>query len=130
MRSKSDWGEKPVEQEEQILCMRCGVEIGPGAVFCSDCLAEMEKHPVDPNTPINLPNRTKAHTVKRSKRRIPKPEEQISALRKAIIVLMAIVIVLSLALTAAVYLLVTDTNPNEINWLPGQNYGTSAVGIE
>lgn len=108
-----------------MKCMRCGTGIQSGAVFCEECLADMEKHPVKPGTPINLPRREKQQTAKRGKKRARKPEEQISALRRLVAWLLTLMIVLILALTAAVYMLVNQPSENEGNRLPGQNYGTS-----
>lgn len=109
-----------------MKCMRCGTKIKPGAVFCESCLADMEKHPVKPDTPINLPRRDKQQPVKRSKKRIRKPDEQISMLRRVIMWLMILVLVLSLCLSATVYLLFNPTDTNKDHLQPGQNYGTSS----
>ena len=113
----------------QVKCMRCGTEIQSGSVFCEECLADMEKHPIKPGTPINLPRREKQQTVKRSKKRFQKPEDHIHALRRLVAWLMAVIILLVLALTASIYLLVTQPDQNNGARLPGQNYGTSVDGI-
>lgn len=112
-----------------MKCMRCGTEIASGAVFCEECLADMEKHPVKPGTPINLPRREKQQPAKRNKKRFYKPEEHISALRRLVVWLMALIIVLILALTATVYMLFHQPDQNDGNRLPGQNYGTSVDGL-
>ena len=108
-----------------MKCMRCGTRILADAVFCEECLADMEKHPVKPGTPINLPRREKQQPAKRAKKRFQKPEDQISALRRLIVWLMAIILFLVIGLTASIYMLVTQPHQNENNLLPGQNYGTS-----
>ena len=108
-----------------MKCMKCGKGIHAGQVFCEECLADMEQHPVKPGTPVLLPRREKQSAVKRSRKRIRKPEEIIRSLRRTVLVLMALVAALGIALTICIHLLVTRneiTNPNE---LPGQNYGTS-----
>ena len=107
-------------------CMRCGVEITPESVFCDDCLADMEKHPVKPGTPVNLPRREKQQPVKRVRKRVHKPDEVISTLRRIIGWLLTIVLILAIALTITIYLLVSGSIDTGINPLPGQNYGTSA----
>ena len=112
----------------RMKCMRCGASINAGAVFCDDCLADMEKHPVKPGTPINLPRREKQQTVKRSKRRVRKPEDQLTALRRLVVWLMALIVLLTLALTASIYMLTNQPDQSDGNRLPGQNYGTSADG--
>lgn len=106
-----------------MKCMRCGTEIQDSAVFCEACLAEMEKHPVDPSTPINLPRREKHMPVKRSKKRHLKPEEMVKRLRRIIVALMAVILALVIALTASIYLLLNPAD-NHSNLIPGQNYGT------
>lgn len=110
-------------------CMRCGTKIASDSVFCSECLADMEKHPVKPGTPINLPRREKLQTPKRTKKRFQKPEDHIHALRKLVAGLMTLVIILALALTVCVYMLINQPDPNNNNGLPGQNYGTSVDGV-
>ena len=77
-------------------CMKCGVEIQEGQVFCDHCLSVMAQHPVRPGIHIHLPKRALAvDTPKKAakKKRIPSPEEQISALK---------IKVLRLRLTAAI----------------------------
>ena len=106
-----------------MKCMRCGSKIQANAVFCEPCQKDMEKHPIDPSTPITLPVREKHVAVKRNRKRYLKPEEQIRRLRRTIIWLMALILVLALLLTGAVYLL-TNPSDNGPILLPGQNYGT------
>ena len=109
-----------------MKCMRCGTKIKVGSVFCDDCLADMEKHPVKPDTPINLPRREKQQPVKRSKKRIRKPEEQITILRRTVYWLIGLVLVMALTLTATVYMLFTHAEAQKDALKPGQNYGTSS----
>ncbi len=75
---------------------------------------------------ITLPNRETIQAPKRSKKRVRKPEEQISALRRIVVWLMAVVLVLVIALTGAIYLLLANSDDGNPIHLPGQNYGTSA----
>ena len=42
---------------DTVSCMRCGKETGGKAVFCPDCLMDMERHPVKPGTLIHIPAR-------------------------------------------------------------------------
>ena len=112
-----------------MKCMRCGSEIHSATGFCEDCLQEMKKHPVDPNTPINLPRREKHAPVKRTKRRHLKPEEQLRRLRRLVLCLMALILALALALSAAVYMLLNGQAQGPA-LLPGQNYGTEASTLE
>ena len=77
-------------------CMKCGVEIHEGQVFCDHCLSVMEQYPVRPGTHIHLPKRALAAALPKKpvkKKRALSPEEQISALKLKI---------LRLRLTAAI----------------------------
>ncbi len=108
-----------------MKCMRCGTTIAAGAVFCDTCLAEMKTHPIKPGTPVNLPRREKQQPPKRSRRRFHKSEDQISSLRRLVVFLMAVILVLAIALTGAVWHLLDRADPSDDYRLPGQNYGTS-----
>ena len=69
-------------------CMRCGRETLEENVFCQDCLLEMEKFPVRPDTVVLLPRRKEISIVKKiTKRHIPTAEEQIGILRKYVMIL-------------------------------------------
>ena len=64
-------------------CMKCGRETENEAVFCQNCLTEMEKYPVQPNAVVSLPRRRESSNPKKiSKRHVPTAEEQIYTLRK------------------------------------------------
>lgn len=55
------------------VCMRCGREIEEGQVFCQDCLKEMSRYPVDPNTVVQIPLRKESVTGKRTPAAGPPP---------------------------------------------------------
>ncbi|MGN1000246.1 MAG: hypothetical protein ACI4PO_11905 [Faecousia sp.] len=79
-------------------CMKCGRELKGTEVFCPECAAQMEKYPVKPGTPVQLPYRTAAPpSKKKSKRRILKPEEQIAKLRHSLRLLTLALVVLMIA---------------------------------
>ena len=87
-------------------CLKCGQEISGEQVFCDSCLADMERHPVKPGTPVIIPKRSKPLPSKRPHRKIQKPEDQIAALKKIANFLLALVILLMIAcglLTAAMF---------------------------
>ena len=107
-----------------MKCMKCGVSIPSGRVFCETCLTDMAAHPVPQDAPLLLPRREKQQTVKRSRKKARKPEEQVTMLRKIISALLMTVLVLAIALTVSIYALVHLNNQNN-GPLPGQNYGTS-----
>ena len=69
-----------------MSCMRCGVDTGEKEVFCSECLASMEKYPVKPGTPVHLPMRAVLPDIKKPTRKKSgnTPEEQISRLRNMV----------------------------------------------
>lgn len=81
-------------------CMKCGRELKEKQVFCDSCLADMEKYPVKPGTPIYLPVRTVEPAAKKHparKKQALKPEEQISRLRISVRLLLLALIVALLA---------------------------------
>lgn len=67
-------------------CMKCGQKLKDEQVFCPECLAVMEAYPVKSGTPILLPHRTDTPVAppRHSRRKIRKPEEQISRLRSTV----------------------------------------------
>ena len=104
-------------------CMKCGREIAAEDVFCADCLAEMEKYPVQPGTVVLLPKRRDNSSVKKAaKRRVITAEEQLAGLRKW-------VIWLALALIACIVAIVLMFKPTmhyirDEHFEIGQNYST------
>ena len=71
-----------------MYCMKCGRETENETVFCQDCLAEMEKYPVQPGTVVLLPRRREPSMLKKiPKRHLITMEEQLVFLRKAVMVL-------------------------------------------
>jgi len=69
-------------------CMKCGRETQAEDVFCQDCLLEMEKYPVRPGTVVLLPRRRESSIVKKlPKRHVLTAEEQITFLRKWVMIL-------------------------------------------
>ena len=75
-------------------CLKCGTEISGEQVFCDSCLTDMERHPVKPGTPVNLPNRSKPLPAKRVHRKILKTEDLIATQRRIIRWLILSIIVL------------------------------------
>lgn len=110
-------------------CMKCDRLIAADQVFCEQCLEEMARYPVSPNTPVVLPHREEAQTVKRSAshKRMRKPEEQISLLKKAVIWLAATVAVLVISVSLLVTTLVMFIKKAEDVTPPGQNYETAGT---
>lgn len=78
-------------------CMKCGAEIPETQVFCDHCLELMEQYPIKPGTHIHLPKQNLVPTPPRKpvkKKRVPTPEEQISALRMKVLRLRLAVVIL------------------------------------
>ena len=102
-----------------MSCMKCGKEVSEGQVFCQECLAEMEKYPVKPGTPLPLPIRPREAVVhKRSYRKSRKPEEQIVSLRRWLSILCVICWILLIALTLAVMVIMQLMGNPRIHILP------------
>lgn len=116
-----------------MQCLRCGREIPVGQVFCQDCLADMEKYPVKPGTPIQIPKRQEAAPAKKPAARRPSipPEEQVKRLKRRLwLVSVVLVLVLALGLAGVVVWMDLDHKwANEGKPLPGQNY-SSVTGTE
>lgn len=107
-------------------CMKCGREIPLGQVFCKDCLADMENYPIKPGTPVQLPTQPAPVPSRRVQpsRKIRKPEEQISQLRKLVLVLSLSLLTVVLAFAITTSVLLHHIEQNKDNTLPGQNYST------
>ena len=63
-------------------CLKCGRQVQEGQTFCPDCLAEMERSPVKPGTPVHLPNRAELARRAAPKKRPVSPEEQLLRLKR------------------------------------------------
>ena len=106
-------------------CIKCGREIPLGQVFCKECLEEMDQHPVQPGTPVQLPVH-KPETVKKQppSRKTRKPEEQIARLRRRVRGLILALISVILVSAVAISILVNVVIKSRSTVLPGQNYST------
>lgn len=102
-------------------CMKCGRDTVSERIFCEECLAEMEKYPVKPETAIKLPPPRENTSIRRVvKRRTISPEEQVKTLRKRIrrlylILILCLVLIALLFQPAFAHLM-------EDHYKPGQNY--------
>ena len=104
-------------------CMKCGRETVSENVFCTDCLSEMEKYPVQPGSVVFLPRRRESASAKKTaKRRAITPEEQITGLRKWVIrlalVLIACIVAIILMFEPTMHYLRND------HYDIGQNYSS------
>ena len=95
-----------------MQCMKCGVEIPEGQVFCEKCLEIMDRYPVKPGTPVQiLPRNSKD---KSSKRRELSPEEllskQRSINRRQRLLIWLLVVALACAIGVLIYALLPQFN--------------------
>jgi len=107
-------------------CMKCGVEISEGNVFCESCLSDMKKYPVNPGTPVQLPSRPAPEAVKKTpaRPRISTAEEKLKRLRQVVKWLAISLVTALLLLGFSVSLLLEDKTPENIKDAIGQNYNT------
>lgn len=110
-----------------MACMKCGKEVSGSQVFCEECLADMEKYPVKPGTPVLLPNRPAAAAPRkrRSYKRIRKSEEQISTLKNIITWMCVFCCILMVTLTLSIMLNLQLLGNKNIHILPGQDYNVN-----
>ena len=114
-----------------MYCMRCGRELENDQTFCHDCLADMEKCPVPPGTPVHLPNRREQNGLRSAmpRRRKLTPEEQIRVLKKHIRNLIIALVVTVALLLAALHPTVQYFR-RSYYLRPGQNYSTIVTPTE
>ena len=120
-------------------CLKCGRTLKDQLVFCPDCQADMEKYPVKPGTPIQLPAQPKLSPAKKKparRKKALKPEERIPRLRSAIrwLIFALVVSLLAFILTAGMVLMLLDqrdesdppTEPSAAVWQADVSRETSA----
>jgi hypothetical protein len=109
--------------------MRCGVETSGRQVFCTDCLASMERYPIKPGTPIHLPERQQAAEPRRPvrKKRELTAEEQLPRLQRLVQLLaagLAAALILAGIFGGLLFVELTDEEPQH----PGaRNYSTTEL---
>ena len=101
-------------------CMKCGVEIPEGQVFCQTCLDAMAAHPVPPGTHVHLPRRP-SKTADRKAKDLS-PEAHIALLNKTIRWLLVTLGVLAAAVVILTMLLVQKTDTPQPQSVTGRNY--------
>ena len=104
-----------------MYCIKCGKDTVLDQIFCPDCQQEMERYPVKPNTPVVLPKRPQAPSVKKTPRKksIP-PEEQIANLKRRVRFLTILLLLLFALGSAMIYGTIRYYQKDRL--LPGQNY--------
>jgi hypothetical protein len=94
-----------------MKCLRCGNKAPKEQLFCDDCLADMEKHPVKPGTPIHIPKRNENIVIKRGNFRlaISKWQDQIFRLKYTIFWLIVVIVLLLAVLTVGICMMLQLT---------------------
>lgn len=101
-------------------CLKCGRDTKEDAVFCPECLLNMQRYPIRPGTPVVLPSPGRVVPKKVPKRRTIPAEEQVKGLKKKIRILTVLWIA---ALLALVVLAVASWRVLSYpQHRPGQNY--------
>ena len=104
-----------------MRCLKCNRETEGDQVFCKECLAQMQKEPIKPGTPVTIPKRPPS-TPRENLPPPIKPEEQIAQLRHQVSRLhrwLTVVTVLFLLVgSVLMYGIATRENKPSI----GQNY--------
>ena len=77
-----------------MQCMKCGVDVPEGQVFCDKCLELMDRYPVKPGTPVQILPRS----PKTAKKKELSPEELLVRQKRINRRLKALVLVLAAAL--------------------------------
>ena len=108
-----------------MTCMKCGVDVSEGQVFCEHCLAVMEEYPVKPGAHIHLPKRAFAVEEPKKtgkKKRAPSLEEQVAQLRLKVLRLRFVAVVLAFLLCVAASFLALKLYTDYTAPQVGRNY--------
>lgn len=107
-------------------CLKCGKQTESDCCFCKECMAEMEKYPVKPGTPVQLPQRSARVNVgnSRPKKKTVTEQEQIAKLshRNQILVVVLLVLLTLCILVSALCVRLYYRTPRRPT---GQNYSTT-----
>lgn len=87
-----------------MACLKCGKETND--VFCDRCKADMAQYPVNPGTPVSVPDREAYFAVKRATKpkRKATAEEQNVSLRKLLKFLLILWLLTAAALAVFILL--------------------------
>ena len=87
-----------------MACLKCGKQTTD--VFCEQCKAGMAQYPINPGTPVSVPNRETYLSAKRAnkpKRRITL-EDRVESLRKLVKFLLVLWLLTAAALAVFIFL--------------------------
>lgn len=110
-----------------MQCLKCGREIPLGQVFCEECLADMEKYPVKPGTPIRLPQHHEAAPAKKQHFRrgqLP-PETQVKRLRLQLWLVSGLLAAAVMLSAFTIWQSKHKVHYAEAGRAPGQNYSAA-----
>ena len=108
-----------------LFCIKCGKQVKDEQVFCDSCLQIMERYPVKPGTPVQLPNRAAPALKKSVQRKKPlSVKQQNNRLRKALRWMTIALVVALVALTVTVSMLVHTVQERDMKGAIGKNYNT------
>lgn len=116
-----------------MTCMKCGVEIPEGQVFCDSCLAVMDQYPVKPGTHVHLPKRAVETDVQKKvakKKRAPTPEEQIFALKLKVLRIRLVAVILAFLLCVSCAFLGLKIYEDLFMPVTGRNYTVDTSGAD
>lgn len=87
-----------------MYCLKCGREIEGQQVYCDGCLEIMDRYPIKPGTPVQLPKKNPIITQKKqSRRNTPSLEEQLRRMRRMVSVLILLLLGVSLVASYFIY---------------------------
>ena len=112
-----------------MYCLKCGKETKEDNVFCEACLVMMDRFPVKPGTPVQLPVRP-ASPVKKAapRKRVLSAEERLQRMRQRVKHLALALVASLLALALTVSLLVHTVSAQKEEDAIGKNYNTVDTG--
>ena len=77
-------------------CLKCGKDTQSNHVFCPECLAIMEQHPVKPDAVVMIPQREPVQPERKSKRKKADPKKRSRRIRFVVRGLFGMVLILFL----------------------------------
>lgn len=108
-----------------MFCIKCGNKIPDKQVFCPDCLADMERYPIKPGTPVQLPARPVQAVPKRVSRKKEVPAEiRLKRQKKWITILCAMLIASWVGLGFTLISLIQELDDEAAPETVGRNYST------
>ena len=112
-----------------MYCLKCDKETKGDDVFCEACLVVMDRFPVKPGTPVQLPVRPAASTNKAAPRkRVISVEERLQRMKRSIKSLTLALVASLLALALTVSMLVQFVSQTREEDAIGKNYNTVDTG--